>query len=46
MLQVKNGPIGPFKIKSIRKATDAELSMPTGSVCSVEAGDGTDKPPC
>lgn len=46
MLQVKNGPSGLFKIKSIRKANDADLSTPTGSVCSAEASDGTDKQPC
>ncbi|MBC8018601.1 MAG: hypothetical protein H7X83_08800 [Verrucomicrobia bacterium] len=45
MLQVKKGPSGTFKIKSIRKVEEAER-IPTGSVCSIEANDGTDKPPC
>lgn len=45
MLQVKNGPNGPFKIKSIRKIAEAEQA-PGGNACSVEAGDGSDKPPC
>ena len=45
MLQVKRGPQAPLKIKSIRKASDAEKSM-TGSVCLIAAGDGSDKPPC
>ena len=42
MLQVKNGPTSPMKIKSIKKANE----VPTGSTCSLEPGDGTDKPPC
>jgi hypothetical protein len=46
MLQVKKEPPTQFKIKSIRKkAADAEQT-PTGAVCSIEAGDGLDKPPC
>lgn len=45
MLQVKNRPSGPFKIKGIRKVEEAER-IPAGSVCSIDAGDGTDKPPC
>lgn len=45
MLQVKKGPIGPFKIKSIRKKTDVGCT-PTSTCCTSEAGDGTDKPPC
>lgn len=46
MLQVKSGPNGPFKIKSIRKAENTELSTAVGSACLLEAGEGTDKPPC
>lgn len=42
MLQLNGEPKSPFKIKSIRKVTEEK---PVG-VCSVEAGDGTDKPPC
>ncbi|HXE96032.1 MAG TPA: mercury methylation corrinoid protein HgcA [Dongiaceae bacterium] len=45
MLQVKKGATGPFKIKSIRKKTDAECT-PSSSCCSGEADNGTDKPPC
>ena len=45
MLQVNKGPVGPFKIKSIRKTTDAERT-PSAPCCSSEAGNGTDKPPC
>lgn len=45
MLQVKKGPIGPFKIKSIRKKTDAECT-PGGSCCPGDAGGVTEKPPC
>jgi hypothetical protein len=45
MLQVKNGDPKTFKIKSIRKADEFER-IPGSSVCSLEAGDGTDKPPC
>jgi hypothetical protein len=45
MLQVKKGPGGPIKIKSIRMANAAKQGT-TGSACSIEAGDGTDKPPC
>ena len=45
MLQVKSGPRGPLKIKSIRKTSDAEHGLAKG-VCSVEAGNGLDKPPC
>ena len=45
MLHEKKGPIGPFKIKSMRKISDAECT-PVGTVCSIEAGDGSDKPPC
>jgi hypothetical protein len=45
MLQVKPRPSGPFKIKGIRRV-DAEERIPAGSVCSIDAGDGTDKPPC
>lgn len=33
-----------MKIKSIRKLESEQV--PTGSVCSLEPGDGTDKPPC
>jgi len=44
MLQVKNGAGVPFKIKSIRKAAEAECAP--ASVCSIEADDGTGKPPC
>lgn len=43
MLQLKSGPNGPFKIKSIREITEQKK---VGGVCSIEAGDGTDKPPC
>ena len=45
MLQVKNRPSGPFKIKGIRNVTEAGRN-PTAGACSIEAGDGTDKPPC
>ncbi len=45
MLQVKKGPVGPFKIKSVRKTADAECA-PGGSCCSGEADAGSDKPPC
>lgn len=45
MLQVKKGPVGPFKIKSMRKTVDAER-IQSAPCCSSEAGDGTDKPPC
>ena len=45
MLQVKKGPVVPFKIKSIRKTSAAECD-PVGSCCPGEASDGTDKPPC
>ena len=45
MLQVKRGPIAPFKIKSMRKSADKEL-IPSAHGCPAEAGDGTDKPPC
>jgi len=45
MMQVKSGPSGSFKIKSIRKIAEAERIL-TGSVCSTEAGAGLDKPPC
>jgi hypothetical protein len=45
MLQVKNGSPTTFKIKSIRKADESER-IPGGSACSLEAGGGTDKPPC
>jgi len=45
MLQVKKGPAGPIKIKSIRKTNDAQRSA-AGSVCSIETGDAPDKPPC
>ena len=43
MLQMKKGPVGPLKIKSIRKATDAGCT-PSTECCPGEAG--TDKPPC
>lgn len=43
MLQVTNEPKVPFAIKSIRRATVAE---PRAAVCSIEPGDGSDKPPC
>lgn len=45
MLQVKNGPNSPFKIKSIRKVNESE-QVRAGGVCSAEAGNGSDKPPC
>jgi CO dehydrogenase/acetyl-CoA synthase delta subunit len=45
MLQVKKGPIGPFKIKSVRKKSDSECAT-TASCCSADADHGTDKPPC
>lgn len=45
MLQVKKGASGPFKIKNIRKVTDAEHTQ-SPACCPGEAGDGTDKPPC
>jgi hypothetical protein len=45
MLQVKKRPIGPFKIKSMRKTVDAERT-PSAPCCPGEADDGTDKPPC
>jgi hypothetical protein len=45
MLQVKKRPAGPFKIKSLRKKQVAECT-PSSSCCSVEADNGTDKPPC
>jgi len=45
MLQVKKGPAGPFKIKSMRKTADAECT-PGGSCCPSETGAGVDKPPC
>ncbi len=45
MLQVKNRPSGPFKIKSIRTVSDTERG-PDGGACSINSGDGTDKPPC
>ena len=45
MLQVKRGPVGPFKIKSIRKKTASECD-PSTSCCSGKEENGTDKPPC
>lgn len=45
MLQVKNGDPKTFKIKSVRKMNEAER-IPAGVVCTLEAGDGIDKPPC
>ena len=45
MLQVKKGPVGPFKIKSMRKKSDSECAT-TASCCSADADHGTDKPPC
>ena len=45
MLHIKKVPIGPFKIKSIRKSADADLT-PSASCYAGEAVDGTDKPPC
>jgi hypothetical protein len=45
MLQVKNRPNGPLKITQVRKTGDVEHT-PVGAVCSIEAGDGSDKPPC
>jgi hypothetical protein len=45
MLQMTSGQGGPFRIKSIRKVADA-AGTPNGSTCSLEPGDGTDKPPC
>ena len=45
MLQINNQPKGPFKIKSIRRKTDAEHASP--SACSSSnPGSGGDKPPC
>jgi hypothetical protein len=45
MVHVKKGPTGPFKIKGMRKSSGAECT-PVGAVCSIEADDGSDKPPC
>ena len=45
MMQVKKGPSGPFKIKSMRMKTAAECD-PSSSCCSGEPGSGADKPPC
>jgi CO dehydrogenase/acetyl-CoA synthase delta subunit len=45
MLQVKKGPIGPFKIKSIRKKTDA-VCTPSTTCCPGEVEHGTGKLPC
>lgn len=45
MIRVKNGPVGQFKIKSMRKISDAERT-PSASCCSGGAGDGADKPSC
>jgi hypothetical protein len=45
MLQVNNSDPKTFKIKSIRKADESER-IPHGSACSLEAGNGTEKPPC
>ncbi|NTW98869.1 MAG: acetyl-CoA synthase subunit gamma [Geobacteraceae bacterium] len=45
MLQVKKGPVTPFKIKSIRKTNTYECDSSTGC-CSGDTGAGTDKPPC
>ena len=45
MLQVNTGQQKKFTIKSIRTTDNAE-NTPHGSVCSFEAGDGSDKPPC
>jgi acetyl-CoA decarbonylase/synthase complex subunit gamma len=45
MLQVKKGPVGPFKIKSMRKSADAECT-PGGSCCPGETDAGSAKPPC
>lgn len=45
MLKVKKTPKGPLKIKSLRKAIETE-SAGSSAVCSLEPGDGTDKPSC
>lgn len=45
MLQVKSPPNGPLKIKSIRRVVEP-VSLPSAASCSLEPGDGTDKPPC
>ena len=45
MLQVNKGPVGPFKIKSVRKNTDEECAS-SSSCSSGEDVAGTDKPPC
>lgn len=45
MLQVIEGTNSPFKIKSFRKVDKAECT-PAVAVCSVDADDGTGKPPC
>jgi hypothetical protein len=45
MQKVKVMPKGTLKIKSLRKAAETE-SAGSSAVCSLEPGDGTDKPPC
>jgi len=45
MFKIKEMPKGPFKIKSLRKAAETESAV-SSAVCSLESGDGTDKPPC
>ena len=45
MLQVDNATPQTFKIKSFRRADKTER-IPYGSACSLEAGNGSDKPPC
>lgn len=45
MLQVKERPRGPIKIKNIRMAGDGERT-PVASTCSLEPNNGSEKPPC
>jgi hypothetical protein len=45
MLQLNDGPGGPMKIKSIRRATEAER-RPAASACGSSSVDSPDKPPC
>lgn len=44
-MQVKKNLAGPFKITKIRKNVDDKRTM-ADTVCSIEAGDGSEKPPC
>lgn len=44
-MQVNKKPNSPFKIKSFRKTSDDDRA-PAGAACSIEAGGGSDKPPC